>query len=1165
MRGWWEVQSCTSHQPHPACAVPRVCAIRLSPSTVVVGIPKRQRGGEVAVARRVTPGDDQPDLFSLDVARENTNRLSSYAWPDPARFPLNRSGATVRRTVWPDLATSRQPVVAVGYSSIGELVELVADREAALPRGKPGEVQLKVLLGSEPFATTRSFAAPELAFTQEVEDYWYARGISLRRSAKVVAARQALLDGRVHARAVVGYPRLHAKLFVGDAAASVGSSNLTASGLESQLEVNARFDRTDDPDRYAELRQIADNLWDVGRDWTDELLTLLDGLLQVVGWREALGRACGELLEGDWVSDELGELTGHRLWPSQLVGIAQAMWIIERVGGVLVADATGSGKTRMGAHLVRAVRERLLTTGRVRDGLTVLVCPPSVEDTWRREALASGLSINTVSHGLLSRRAPEGERIERHQVRGAQLLAVDEAHNFLNPTSERTRTIRDNAADHVLLFTATPISKGATDLLDLVALLGPDNFGDATHATLRRLEGRRRVVATLTDQEIAQLREEIQRFTLRRTKTQINRMVDLAPDDYRHPVTDRVCRYPAHRPEVYATGETVDDEAAAAAIRQVAGQLTGIAQLTRTLAVPQTLRQRLTDETWLRFQLRATAGLVAHHVLAALRSSRAALYEHLHGTDAAIDRFALSSRPKAHSTGDVVGGLTQLAEAGPPTCHLDVDLPDWLTDPDAWAARCREELDRYAAIGAALERIGDARERAKAALLADLSERHPRVLAFDRHLTTLAAVRDLLTDADTEVVIATGQAKSARSKVQRLFAPDHEESGAAIALCSDAMSEGLNLQGASAMVHLDLPTTLRVAEQRVGRVDRMDSRHDAIEAWWPRDGAAFATRANERLASRLEESASLLGANLPVPDLRAAAGADDGVSDGVEPDAAVAGGEVAGDDRIVDPAEVHRDLEARLAAPADDLADALEPVRALVEGPTALLTAEEYARARAVSSRVLARVAPVRATSTWAFLAVRSTAHGAPRWMLVRPDGRPRCETDLGRVAAALRAALRDDPEDRELDEAAADRLTDCLAIAAREELGLLPRRSQRALDQMRQVTQAWARGLQEQAEELTAQRWLALRDLARPAGDAQHGDPFVVAERWLELVAPRLEAHRTATRGRRYALLRDITKGLERDPLPLAEVETAMSGLPQATPLAERVSACILGVPGAG
>ena len=1121
--------------------------------------------------RRPTPGDEQPDLFSLDIAEENAARLSSYLWPAPERFPLNRSGSTVRATVWPDLTTSRQPLLTVGYSSLGELVDLIADwdvdrrtdQRSQRCRGSGRLVdRMRVVLGSEPFATSRSFASPELAFTREVEEHWYARGISLLRSAKVVAARDALLAGRVEVRAVVGQPSLHAKIYVGDEAASVGSSNLTVSGLQRQLEVNARFERATEPDRYDELRGIAENLWEVGHDWSERFLELLDGLLQVVGWRDALGRACGELLEGDWVADELGALTGQQLWPSQVVGIAQAMWIIERVGGVLVADATGSGKTRMGAHLVRAVRERLLTTGRVRDGLTVLVCPPSVEDTWRREALSSGLSINTVSHGLLSRGAPDGERIERHQVRGAQLLAVDEAHNFLNPTSARTRTIRDNAADHVLLFTATPISKGATDLLDLVALLGPDNFDDRTHQTLRRLEGRRRVVASLTEEEIAQLREEIQRFTLRRTKTQINRMVDLAPDDYRHPVTDRVCRYPVHHPEVYATAETPDDEAAAEEIRHLAHELTGIAQLPRMLAVPHALRQRLTDETWLRFQLKATAGLVAHHVVAALRSSRAALFEHLHGTDAAITRFDLSSRPKALSTGDVVGNLERLARQGPPTCHLEVALPDWLSDPDAWAARCDQERDRYAAIGAALSRIGDARERRKADLLAELAQRHARVLAFDRHLTTLAVIRDLLTDrSDAEVVIATGQARTARGRVQRLFAPDHEPGGAAIALCSDAMSEGLNLQGASAMVHLDLPTTLRVAEQRVGRVDRMDSRHDAIEAWWPRDGQAFATRANERLASRLEESESLLGANLPVPDLRAAAGEGgddwDGVGSGQSGDDA----EVAADDLIVDPTEVQRDLEAHLAAPADDLADALEPVRTLIEGPTALLTAAEYARARGASSLVLARVAPVRATSTWAFLSVRSAAHGAPRWMLVRPDGRARCETDLGRVAATLRAQLRDDPEDQPLDEVAADALTRCLAIAADEELGLLPRRSQRALEQMRDVLAAWARQLQQEAEEATAQRWQRLRQLAVPAGQDEHPDPFAVAERWLELVAPRLEAHRVATRGRRYALLRDITKGLVAEPLELPDVEDAMSVLPTAPPLADRVSACILGV----
>ena len=43
-----------------------------------------------------------------------------------------------------------------------------------------------------------------------------------------------------------------------------------------------------------------------------------------------------------------------------------------------------------------------------------------------------------------------------------------------------------------MLFTATPISRGATDLLNLVGLLGPDNFAPETIEILGRLESRRR-------------------------------------------------------------------------------------------------------------------------------------------------------------------------------------------------------------------------------------------------------------------------------------------------------------------------------------------------------------------------------------------------------------------------------------------------------------------------------------------------------------------------------------------------------------------------------------------------------------------------------------------------------------------------------------------------
>ena len=1059
--------------------------------------------------------------------------LADRTWPDPARFPVNHAGSHVRHQVWSDLIGSSDPLVIAGFSSIGELIDLAA----AWAHGQH-EGSLRVLLGSEPFATERSsFASAEAAFTEEVRKYWLEEhGISLRSSAKVVQAIELLDAGRLRVSFVHGRTRLHAKMYVGAAAGTVGSSNFTGAGLGDQIEANARFERATDPTRYDELVQVAENLWSVGTSWDEQFRELLMALLRFVSWQEALARACADLLEGDWAARYLaGDAAGKRLWPSQVVGIAQALWIAENVGSVLVADATGSGKTRMGAHLVRAVRDRLWSTGRVRRDLTVLVCPPAVENTWYREAVSCGLTINTVSHGLLSRGATDGPRAKEEAVRQAQILAVDESHNFLSRGTNRTRQVRDSLADHVLLFTATPINRGAADLLQLVGLLGADNFDDETLAVLERLDRRRGADAAMSGAERDKLRREIQRFTVRRTKSALNELVDREPDAYRHPDTGRVCRYPRHDAHAYDTGETADDEEAARRIRVLARSLTGVAQLETTLVVPKALRHEYTDERWLQFRLAASRGLAAHHVLGAMRSSRAALVEHLVGTIEAASRFGLSESFKAQPTGNMIDRLRTRSESNPPEVKLDCDVPSWHTDLEAWREHCRTERDAYAAMLDAAGRLTPAREQRKAKLLADLAAKHDRVLAFDHHLITLTALAPMLEGAGRRVVVATGANKANRDTVERLFARDSQES--AIALCSDAMNEGLNLQGASAIVHLDLPTTLRVAEQRVGRVDRMDSPYDSIEAWWPRDGEAFATRANELLAERAAESDALLGSNLPMPDLSN------------RPDA------------VVDLDKRIAQLESAEAETWDGIRDALDPVRRLTSGPNALITQRVYDEYRRSPHRVVARVSPVQSASPWAFFAIAGTAHGAPRWLLLEGSS-AKPTLDIDTISDSLRALLTDDPPSRAFDDHADRWLNSFLTAASRVERLLLPRRMQRALTQMSLVTTQWGRDADRHGESNVADRWRALSRFASSNDDSAVPDPYLVAQRWLELVAPILEAERTIRRRAPYLVLKDINARLLSAPLHVGEVEGQMSDLPVAAPLERRVSACILGVP---
>jgi len=87
-----------------------------------------------------------------------------------------------------------------------------------------------------------------------------------------------------------------------------------------------------------------------------------------------------------------------------------------------------------------------------------------------------------------------------------------------------------------------------------------------------------------------------------------------------------------------------------------------------------------------------------------------------------------------------------------------------------------------------------------------------------------------------------------------------------IALCSDAMSEGLNLQRASSVVLLDTPSVIRIAEQRVGRIDRMDSPHDAIDVWWLEDSRPFQSARRDLLIERYNLNERLMGNNIDLPD-----------------------------------------------------------------------------------------------------------------------------------------------------------------------------------------------------------------------------------------------------------------------------------------------------------
>jgi hypothetical protein len=417
---------------------------------------------------------------------------------------------------------------------------------------------------------------------------------------------------------------------------------------------------------------------------------------------------------------------------------------------------------------------------------------------------------------------------------------------------------------------------------------------------------------------------------------------------------------------------------------------------------------------------------------------------------------------------------------------------------------------------------------------------HPRVLAFDHHPITLAVLDPLVREAGAHhVLLASGSDQNSKKTVGKALARQATEP--AVALCSDALNEGLNLQGASAVIHLDLPTTLRAAEQRVGRVDRMNSPYDTIESHWPIDGPAFATRAAERLAARARATSELLGANLDLPDL--------------DPDQH----QESDPDELVDVEKVIAELEDRDVT-WDGITDALAPVREMISGDTALIPPAVYREHQHTSHTVISRISPIQAATPWSFLAVTGTEHGAPHWILLEtePD---RAAIGLDDVVNRLRDLLADNPPSRAFDDTADHHLQHFLDRAAHLEDQLLPRRLGRARDQMRDLTAAWRKHALARGDEDLAQRWERLHAFANRTG-ADRPDPYRVGQAWYDLVKPHLADHQRRQRTR-LARLRDITPRLTTRPLPIADVEAAMTGIPEVTHLDTRIAACILGVPG--
>jgi superfamily II DNA or RNA helicase len=155
-----------------------------------------------------------------------------------------------------------------------------------------------------------------------------------------------------------------------------------------------------------------------------------------------------------------------------------------------------------------------------------------------------------------------------------------------------------------------------------------------------------------------------------------------------------------------------------------------------------------------------------------------------------------------------------------------------------------------------------------------------RIIAFCHYAETVNALRSRLARDPGVAALTANGARIASGRVSRelvlaQFMPGVAgELGAAnridLLITTDLLSEGLNLQRASVIVHLDLPWNPARLDQRVGRARRLGSRHETVSVYViaPPAAADRLLRVEERLREKLsvaQRTVGVAGRILPSP------------------------------------------------------------------------------------------------------------------------------------------------------------------------------------------------------------------------------------------------------------------------------------------------------------
>ncbi|MEQ9375458.1 MAG: SNF2-related protein [Imperialibacter sp.] len=1044
-------------------------------------------------------------------------------WPKQSVFPLNvpDQNRKVGNVLEGDLSESTECIIITGFTSLIRIIEWFGTDKF------PNLRAIKILLGNDPIVRKRN-KYPFGYIDLNLRDYWIQKGVSLYLGSSVLNVIERIERGDIN---IKFKKRAHAKIYVGKHHALLGSSNFSKSGLEDQIEANIRESAEG---KYEEIKGLAELIYHEGAQHNEEIVSLLKELLADVTWQEALARAIAEVLEGRWFSDNndfFEKLSSKKFWPTQYEGLIEAINILIDKGNVLIADPTGSGKTKMCSAIIISFIYWLWQIGEKFSSNLLIFSPPIVKSNWEQELRSLDfLNYTFRSLGILSNASEDNLKDILTELSLANLLVVDEAHNLLNPISKRSKKLASNKADYKILITATPVNKRLEDLLRMIELLDVDNLSDEDFDFFKEIKENRFEAANKDERD--RLKGFIDNFLVRRTKTELNQIIFRDPDKYRNKA-GRKCRFPDAENPVYNTGETNKDKIIAEDISVLATKLRGVNFLTHFEPAHYLVNNEKDKDRYIKQRLEAAKSLAIYNIRACLRSSKPALIEYLQGTEKAKTDYDLDTNKDL--TGNVVETITQLIDKLPEKNFISNSFPSWLLNQEEYNQACKEEISIYQDIISQLNEMSSQRERSKVGEIRGLLKTHNIVIAFDSKLITLDYLNSILLEEDSSIktYIATGSNKTIVEKVLRVceLGSSHKNT---VVFCSDKMSEGVNLQAASALVLLDLPSVVRLIEQRIGRIDRMDTNHDVINILWPNDSDEFSLKGDRRLINTAVFVDATIGGNFELPsELR-----DKHFQN-------------------VDSIEtIKKELEENKGEKGwEGSHNFFKPIQDL---KSSLLDDEVYFQVKDVQAQVKTRVSFYQSDTDWCFICTRGSIKESPKWLFLEKNKAP-INNFIG-VASKLSTYLPFVESERL---AWNQTILDAFLKDFRErERYLLPEKKKRALDVVKFILTQREHKTRKPLNKKVNQLIRRNLSLLNPSIKGEITDYHALADLWIQFLQKYLDKKRDRRGNRRKAFnLNSLKEDWNKINIPVGVLQHILDNCAKTESIDNKIAACIIGV----